>query len=491
MTEKKTQSELEKATNALTTVLEHRYETANAISRQGTVIVIPEYMTLPEASEAIMDYQKQMEDDTEKSVEFIGHPNDTLHAFNTAMHTTFGNLIGSSHMIQTFFGPMKIPSQSKTIEIGPNETESVPWGYVQVPGLPVSMNVSVTEVPNNIMNSILHINFEYKKKFEPMVEMIEDEARKELAHHSIFLHKAIDSRFNFLHLGKISDRNVIYTKQQRKDVEANLFNHIVNTAVIKARGASLKRAILLYGTYGTTKTLTALLAAAKCIENNWTFLSVLPGDDISHAFEFAKKFQPCMVFFEDIDQVASGVRDEALNRILNTCDGILSKSAEVVTVMTTNHVNKIQKGMLRPGRIDVMLELGALDADAMVEMVELYCPDIEGELNGEELEEAGKDYTPAFVTEACQRSLLYSIADGRDKVCQADVVHALIGLRSHYDSVNEEDWKPSESLDGRMTDILGPLVKDETRKAGTALGIAMGRAIGRDVVVDYDEVDEN
>jgi transitional endoplasmic reticulum ATPase len=488
---KKQGSELDKAVTALTTVLEHRYETSNAISRDGTVIVIPEYMTLPEASDTIMDYQRQMEDPTEKRVEFIGHPNDTLHAFNKAMHITFGNLIGSSQMIQTFFGPMKVPSQSKTIQIGPNQTESVPWGHVKVPGLPIAMDVSVEENETDKMNSSLWVDFSYKKKFEPMVDMIEDEARKELKNHSIFLHKAIDSRFNFLNLGTVSDDSVIYTSQQRKDVEANLFNHIVNTETIKKRGASLKRAILLHGTYGTSKTLTALLAATKCIDNEWTFLSVLPGDDISRAFEFAKRFQPCMVFFEDIDQVASGARDEALNRILNTCDGILSKSAEVVTVMTTNNVNRIQKGMLRPGRIDVMLELGSLDADAMVRMVELYCPDIEGDLDGEELEEAGKGYTPAFVTEACQRALLYSISDGREKVRQADVVNSLRGLRSHYESVNEEDWKPSETLDGRLADVVAPLVKEETRKASTALGSAIGRSISREVVIDYDEVDES
>ena len=196
-----------------------------------------------------------------------------------------------------------------------------------------------------------------------------------------------------------------------------------------------------------------------------------------------------MVFFEDIDQVASGHRDEALNRILNTCDGILSKSAAVVTVMTTNNVAKIQKGMLRPGRIDVMLELGALDADAMVKMVELYCTDIEGDLDGDALEEAGKGYTPAFVTEACQRSLLYSIADGRDKINQADVIHSLIGLRSHFESVNDTDWVPTDPLDSKMREILEPVITAHAERTVKVGAEAVGRSIDRPVTVDYDEAE--
>lgn len=481
-TKKKNDTQLDKAVKDLTEILERRHETANAISRKGNKIVVPEFMSLPEAADAILDYQKQMEEDTEKCVVLTGHPHDCLNAFNTAMTTTFGSLVGTSSVAMSFFGPMRRLSCSTTIQIGPDETITVPFGTVKVPGLPVSIQIGVKQASEEIMKSQVVIDFEYRKKFEPLVEMIEEEAKKVLKNNSIFLHKAIDSKFNFLSLDGITDERVIYTRQQRKDVEAHLFNYIVNTDEMLRRGVSLKHAVLLYGTYGTSKTLTALLAAVKCTQHNWTFINVNPGDSISQSYEFAKKYQPCLVFFEDIDRVASGHRDEALDRILNTCDGILSKSAQVVTVMTTNNVDKIQKGMMRPGRIDVLLELGALDAESIVRMVQLYCPDVEGELDGEELMEAGRGFTPAFVTEACQRALRYSIADGRSHVNQEDIAASLRGLRAHFEAVNKSDWLPSETLDGRMKSIVRPLVHREA----VNLGHAIGRGIGVSIAVGED-----
>ena len=62
--------------------------------------------------------------------------------------------------------------------------------------------------------------------------------------------------------------------------------------------------------------------------------------------------------------VAIGNAPTALFRLLEMLDGITSKGKEVIGLFTTNHLSRIQKGALRPGRVDareIVRELERLD----------------------------------------------------------------------------------------------------------------------------------
>ena len=119
------------------------------------------------------------------------------------------------------------------------------------------------------------------------------------------------------------------------------------------------------------------------------------------------------MFFEDIDKVVSEDPAE-LSRLLDEFDGLDTKNQPLIVVMTTNHVDKLPKGMMRPGRIDAAIELQGFDDEAMRKLVLSLLPstqldpDIEwvgmaAEFNG---------MTPAFAAEAVQRAALYLLAAG-------------------------------------------------------------------------------
>lgn len=163
----------------------------------------------------------------------------------------------------------------------------------------------------------------------------------------------------------------------------------------------------------------------------------------------AKQYAPCVLFCEDIDQVTAGDdRSEALNEILNTLDGVDTKSAPIITVLTTNHIERINPGFLRAGRIDTVIEMKAPDAKAAAKFVQLYGVDAQGvsllhsDINLESCGTALEGLVPAFISEVVQKAKSSAIyRHGVNIVGQIttdDVCVAARSLKSHIQMVNRK-----------------------------------------------------
>jgi transitional endoplasmic reticulum ATPase len=61
-----------------------------------------------------------------------------------------------------------------------------------------------------------------------------------------------------------------------------------------------------------------------------------------------------------------------MDDILNILDGIDTKSHRIITVLTTNHLENINQAMLRPGRLDAIINVEAPDAEAAQRLVRMY-----------------------------------------------------------------------------------------------------------------------
>jgi len=473
---KKQKTAIEKLTDKLNVELEKMHETQQSIKREGNQIVVPSFMTPMEAAKAIVTWEKMMEEDTQKVIRVRGHKDDLLAAFERAMVGTFGLLCGGASEVMGFFGPMKVPGRSITVQVDYNEEVTVPYGKVAIPGLPIEMEIAVNEHETLPMESELFVKCDYKKKYEPMIDMIEKAVKRELKENPIFKGKAIDSRFKFLHLNGFPLERIAYAEREAEELNVHVFRMIKSTKEARKKGLSLKRTILLHGRYGTGKTLTALKAATLCVENGWTFMNVVPGDDIATALNFAVKYQPCAVFFEDIDQITDGGRDSKINVILNTVDGLLSKSAQVMTILTTNHVGNIEKAMLRPGRIDAVIEMGVVDKVSLRGLVEGYCgPMLVEEVDAGRLMAVAEGYTPSFVSEACNRAILYSLERGDGKGITNDDLHgSLAGLRSQFELMNAERNVAKPRMESIIGDIVSEVVDGRVDRKVRYLAEAFG-----------------
>lgn len=138
-----------------------------------------------------------------------------------------------------------------------------------------------------------------------------------------------------------------------------------------------KRGICLYGPPGTGKTTLALAIASytkrrvyclnlNCLEND----SRLPN-------AFKDMQQNSILLLEDIDKVFPGrenVCSDAkitFSGLLNCLDGAFYKHG-IITIITTNHLEKLDEALLRTGRIDLKLEIPKPQSSEISEYLSIF-----------------------------------------------------------------------------------------------------------------------
>lgn len=155
-------------------------------------------------------------------------------------------------------------------------------------------------------------------------------------------------------------------------------------------GIPYHRGYLFYGPPGTGKTsLVSALAAHFSMSIYGLNLSEMNDRSLKHAMNQVP--ENALVLFEDIDgmtpaqsrlgeapgagkanQPVSGM-GVTLSGLLNVLDGFHAPEG-VVYVMTTNHVEKLDAALLRPGRIDYRLYLGCATLSQKVELYRRFFP---------------------------------------------------------------------------------------------------------------------
>lgn len=453
-------AKLEVAMTRLTEALNERYNDKKSIERSGDKIVIPARMTLPDAAKAISEFHVKQEEVIETRHDFVCHPHDGMVSFYQAVTDTFGELMGEGQDMG-FKG--KIPGRAMNIAISTTETISVPVGTTAIPGLPIEMTLHPQFDEKHDLGGSFIVVFKHPRKFEPLIKQIVDLTNEKLKKESIFRGKAINSGWEFINLDGFNPEKVIYSRNDERMIEANVLLPIRRTKDWRAAGNRLKRGILLYGPYGTGKTLTALYTAYECVKNGWTFINVRPGDDISKSLRVAKMFAPAVVFFEDIDQSVDGERDEGLNQILNTVDGVVGKNDEVMVVLTTNHIERINPAMLRPGRLDSAIPVGELDDYAIEKLIVSTAKDtfgnssLEGKLDMKAIMNIAEGYTSAFIVEAVIKAKSYALARSVDqnwKITCEDIVLALTELHPQYLLMRGNVVTEKRTIDSTMRELV-------------------------------------
>ncbi len=139
-------------------------------------------------------------------------------------------------------------------------------------------------------------------------------------------------------------------------------------------GARVPKGILLYGPPGTGKTLLAKAVANASGANFFSqsasaFVEMFAGlgaSRIRKLFDTARKNAPAIVFIDELDAVGmkrSGSsfnreHDQTLNQLLVELDGF-GGSAEVVIIGASNRIEDLDPALLRPGRFDRQVLVGA------------------------------------------------------------------------------------------------------------------------------------
>jgi len=154
-------------------------------------------------------------------------------------------------------------------------------------------------------------------------------------------------------------------------------------------GARIPKGVLLVGPPGTGKTL---LAKAIAGEAGVPFFSISGSDFVEmfvgvgasrvrSLFEEAKKNSPCIVFIDEIDAVGrqrgAGLggghdeREQTLNQLLVEMDGF-GVNEGIIMIAATNRPDILDPALLRPGRFDRQIVVGAPDVKGREEILKVH-----------------------------------------------------------------------------------------------------------------------
>ncbi|MDX6273303.1 MAG: cell division protease FtsH, partial [Frankiales bacterium] len=162
-----------------------------------------------------------------------------------------------------------------------------------------------------------------------------------------------------------------------------------NPAKFQAIGAKIPKGVLLYGPPGTGKTLLARAIAGEAGVPFFTisgsdFVEMFVGVGAARVrdlFEQAKANAPAIVFVDEIDAVGrhrgAGLggghdeREQTLNQLLVEMDGFDAKGG-VILIAATNRPDILDPALLRPGRFDRQVAVGAPDLIGRKAILEVH-----------------------------------------------------------------------------------------------------------------------
>lgn len=462
------------------------------VVRMGEKLIIPERLSLVDAALAIkrqMEYEEEMVAIQETVDAF---PWDGALAMQKAMAEKYG--WATAEPTPGWFGPN--PPTLMSVETGYKQTTNIVWGRFSAPTFEKNEYLE-TGVTRKNGRLVFQIQGEVRRKREDQIKQIAVRTRQIVEEESIYRGQAVRIRFNdddgrqipiptpaFLDLSNVREGELVYSEAVMRAINTNLFTPIERSDEARKYGIPLKRGVLLAGPYGTGKTLAAYVTAKKAQENGFTFIYLERVDELPEAIRFAQQYQPAVIFSEDIDRVVKGERTVEMDAVLNTIDGIDSKNSEIMVVLTTNYVEEIYQGLLRPGRLDAVIEVSPPDADAAARLVQLYGRglvrvDEDLSLVGEAL--AGQ--IPAVIREVVERSKLAVISRIRPgeefEVTAADLLNAAetmamqLKLLAGKPQDNRSDFEKLGDLLGRH---IGGAIATAARR-----GVDLGRLAPPDV----------
>ena len=213
----------------------------------------------------------------------------------------------------------------------------------------------------------------------------------------------------------------------------------------KQLGAKIPKGVLLVGPPGTGKTL---LARAVAGEANVAFLSISGSDFVElyvgvgasrvrDLFEQAKRVAPAIVFIDEIDAVGrqrgAGLggghdeREQTLNQLLVEMDGF-SANEGVIVIAATNRKDILDPALLRPGRFDRQIYVGAPDWRGRLAILQVHArkKPLADNVDLPALAKATAGFTGADLANLLNEGALLAARRGKAAISQQDLETSMI-----------------------------------------------------------------
>lgn len=232
-------------------------------------------------------------------------------------------------------------------------------------------------------------------------------------------------------------------KREIEEVKEVIELPLLKPELFERVGIKPPKGILLYGPPGTGKTL---LAKAVAHSTNATFIEVVGSELVQKfigegaklvkdIFDLARGKSPAIVFIDEIDALAatrletgtSGEREvsRTFMQLLAELDGF-HHLGNVKIIGATNRLDILDAAIIRPGRLDRLIEVGLPDEEGRLEILKVHTANMT--LKNVKLREiAAKtvDFSGAEIRSVCTEAGYCAIRSDRAYVKQMDFMNAI------------------------------------------------------------------
>jgi predicted AAA+ superfamily ATPase len=170
--------------------------------------------------------------------------------------------------------------------------------------------------------------------------------------------------------------NTLAVRESLKNlILSDIDNFLASKSWYLQRGLRYKRSYLFYGPPGTGKTSLISAIAEHYRKNVYS----LTANSSSLANLIGSVPKNSILVIEEIDtlfkdrssEAQSGSDKVSFKEFINIIDGLNSPS-DILIFFTTNHYDKIDPALLRPGRMDLKIEISFVNREEFMQMVNIY-----------------------------------------------------------------------------------------------------------------------
>merc|ERR1712054_48917 len=250
-------------------------------------------------------------------------------------------------------------------------------------------------------------------------------------------------------------------EETKKDLQEMILYPIEHPDKFQKFGMNPSKGVLFYGPPGCGKTLLAKAVANECSSN---FISVKGPElltmwfgeseaNVRDTFEKARAAAPCVLFFDELDSIASarggssgdggGAADRVINQILTEIDGVGAKK-NVFIIGATNRPDIIDPALMRPGRLDQLVYIPMPDLESRLSILKaaLRKSPISNDVDLHHIAVSTDKFTGADLTEICQRAAKLAIRESISRDAERARLAAEAGEEIGMEDVEEDDPVP-------------------------------------------------
>ncbi|MBW2985116.1 AAA family ATPase [Candidatus Woesearchaeota archaeon] len=264
-------------------------------------------------------------------------------------------------------------------------------------------------------------------------------------------------RFVILEKPNNSWKDVGGLKVQINEIKEVIELPLKKPELFKKIGIQPPKGILLYGPPGTGKTLLAKAVAAS---TNSTFIEIVGSELVQkfigegaklvkEIFILAKKKAPSIIFVDEIDAIAatridigtSGEREvqRTFMQFLAEIDGF-KHLGDVKVIGCTNRKDIMDPAIIRPGRLDRLIEIPLPDNDGKKEIFKIHTKNmrLDKKIKINDIIKKMDNFSGAEIKAVCTEAGYFAIRKNKSIINELDLLDAITKVKAREEAEGKD-----------------------------------------------------